>query len=791
MIEGTILSFKNNNGKIKGDDDKTYVFNRRAISSGDVSQVTPGRRTRFAPDDDRARQVVLLDQVVDLPKPTPVESPLPRPAAAQVVAGPTGAATRSAPSARPTVASSYRFLNPYNFVRPLEVQNPNHAPLLGRCSPPPHDRYVGLTGRIECRLTVVTPLFVSDSEGIEEEKVSGKTHRHYRFFRDPDGNVAIPGTSLRGPIRSVFEAVTNSCFANFAGDKRLSYHLPPGDALKLVPARVRQHSDERWELDLLPGTTAVNPDQRPAGPQYAAWVHTYRPLWASKTSGQAPKSAYATRQRLNLAEWKHGDQCQAIVETVQHPLRRFEFWNAVELQRPDQSLSQPRGNQRVVSGYLCITNQNIENKHDERLFFSTQNLRPVELPKEVRTRYEELIADYQERHGGDASKRAEPAQPQGKDPAFSRFILERTRKSDDKLKDGDLVYAMLDRKANGFGVKFIVPVSVPRVGYDHAIGDLLHPDNLAKCEHYEALCPACRAFGWVWGGEDRDSKAPELAERTAYAGRVRFSHARLANDAGTLGPTTLAILSTPKPTTTRFYLRPRNGKPQDGLADHQVNYDASAQIIRGRKFYRHHGDRLDPQEYQSATPKSDQNRTVHGVQKAGSVFEFAVDFENLSEVELGALLWSLEMEGWHHRLGLGKPLGFGSAKIEVTGVQTLSTVARYATLSRESKGWEDQTDAVGRWVATFKQAMEDRYGSAFELLANVRDMKALLAMSPSLPAHYPRPTRQTQAEGKQYEWFVGNKRSGQDAGPRLSLPLADDDTRGLPLIKKDGKIVER
>ena len=130
--------------------------------------------------------------------------------------------------------------------------------------------------------------------------------------------------------------------------------------------------------------------------------------------------------------------------------------------------------------------------------------------------------------------------------------------------------------------------------------------------------------------------------------------------------------------------------------------------------------------------------------------------------------------------------GFGSAKIEVTEVQTLSPSTRYAALSDGSDGWADRTDSVNGWVALFKQAMQARYGAAFEQLANVRDMRALLASSPPLPVHYPRPTPRPQAEGKQYEWFVGNKRSGQDAGPRLVLRLADEDSEGLPLIDKYG-----
>lgn len=687
-------------------------------------------------------------------------------------------------SASPSQPRGYRFLNPYNFVRSLETRNAHIAPLLGRCAPPPHDRYVGLTGRIRCRLTATTPIFVSDSEEIIEETVNGKVHRHYRFFRDPEGKIAIPGTSLRGVVRSIFEAATNSCFAHFAGNKRLSYHLLPELALQLVPARVRT-TDDRWELELLPGTTPVTPGRRPSGPQYAAWVHVYDPLQKSRTMVQAPGTPYARRKKLSLADFRHGEKCQAIIEPMRHPRRSFEFWNVVHLAKSGQPLPKPTGNQRLVDGYLCITNQNIENKHDERLFFTTQPLQTVALPEEVREKYEELIADYQERHSDEVRKRRHPEQPQGREPAFSRFIVERTGRHEAKLRDGDLVYAMLESASGAYQVRFIVPVSVPRVGFEHTIGELLHPPELAKCTDYHQLCPACRVFGWVWGDDDPEQKQPDLDKVTAYAGRVRFSHATLIHDAGTFDAT-LAILSTPKPTTYRFYLRPRNGKPHNGLDDQQVDYDNPNQILRGRKVYRHHGNRLNPQEYQSVNDaKSDQNRTVRGVQQAGSVFEFTVDFKNLAPVELGALLWSLRLEGWHHRIGYAKPLGFGSAQIEILGVSLLAPDVRYASF--EESGWSDQDpQRIDAWMAAFTKAMGSRYGAAFDQLANIRDLKALLATTPPLPVHYPRPTQQPQPDGRQYEWFVGNKRGGQDPGPRIALPLAEDDVAGLPLIDKYG-----
>lgn len=692
-------------------------------------------------------------------------------------------------------AGSYRFLNPYNFVRTLEVRSPKSAPLLGRCAPPPHDRFVGLTGRITCRLTATTPLFVSDSEGIDDEPVGrGKTHRSYRFFHDPEGNVVIPGTSVRGAVRSIFEAATNSCFAHFAGNKRLSYHLLPELALRLIPARVRK-MDDRWELELLPGTTPVTPNQRPSGPQYAAWVHVYDPLWRSKTVDQAPTTPYAKRKKLSLAGFEHGEPCQAIVEPMKHPRRNFEFWNVVHLAKEGQPLPNRTGNQRLVSGRLCITNQNIENKHDERLFFTEKQLQPIELPEDARKKYEELIADYQERHSAEAGKRKGPDQRDSREPTFSRFILERTGRRDAKLCDGDLVYAMLEGGGRGaYTVKFIVPVSVPRVGFRRKLGELLQPEGLAKCSEYEKLCPACRAFGWVWGDDDPEQKKSDLDKHTAYASRVRFSHAVLTQDAGVFDDT-LAILSTPKPTTYRFYLRPRDGRPpQDGLSDQQVDYDNDSQILRGRKVYRHHGDRLNPQEYRSvkgAKAKSDQNRTVRGVQKTGSVFEFTVDFENLAPVELGALLWSLRLEGWNHRIGYAKPLGFGSAQIEILDIALLDAETRYASLDSEKNGWSNRTSDWQDWVDAFKDAMAARYGMPFDRLENIRDLRALLSATPPYPVHYPRPTRHPQAEGKQYEWFVGNKRGGQDPGPRLALRLAADEREGLPLVDRDGNMVNR
>ncbi len=696
-------------------------------------------------------------------------------------------------------SEDYRFLNPYNFVRVINQPRPqNHV--LGNCPPPPHDRYVGLTGRITCEVEAVTPLFISDSHAV---KGGVGEHRTYRFFQ-VEGQPALPASSLRGMVRSVFEAVTNSCLVAIDKDA-LSYHLESSRSPWLVPARV-ERDGENWRLRLLTGTTPLqieSPDKKnPAGMQYAAWSASYWPINPSKTlknsdsekrklsnKQMAIRQSFIQRTRnyvRNPDGIRHGEECYALLERFQHPHPRITFWNVVEIRRNRSDLPIPGENQRIERGWLCVTNQNIENKHSERFFFRAQdnNIGPevIELPEKVRKAYEALIRDYQDRHREAVQKRLArkqpPGQPVDKEAGFSRFVYQYDER---ELRGGELVYAMLEGTVESPRVKFIVPVSVPRVSYEHSVGDLL-PEFLHRCKDYDALCPACRVFGWV--RESAEGLAKDAS--TAYAGRVRFSHGILTYNAEEPLETTLSILSTPKPTTTPFYLLNKDGRP-----DPTVTYDTQGARLRGRKFYRHHGT-ANPAEYQR-DDKSDQNRTVRGALQPGTKFTFTVDFENLNPLELGALLYALELEdGLFHRLGYAKPLGFGSVKVTVCQVQILDWDARLRSLEPEA-GWQTIEQAqCKQYKEEFLTCMRNHFGDLFEEV--LADLRALLGTPPELPIHYPRPTRRFDPNHPQFEWFMGNKRrierrGREDLPEPVALPLARDDVKGLPLIDKQGKEV--
>ncbi len=700
MAEGIIIVVKKGyTGTIRGDDGKEYQFNRRRIVEGKEEQIQKGRRVEFEPDGERASQIRLLNEVREVQvSPTAISSQIP------VSATTVGPQEKRPPEPRPpsrhtSSSGNYRFLNPYNFVRLLTQPRPEND-VLGDCPPPPHDRYVGLTGRITCKVEAVTPLFVSDSHAVVEDN----GHKTYRFFQ-VDGQPALPASSLRGMVRAVFEAVTNSCFVVFDRNRRLPYR-DINAARRMKPGVVKElASDDKPGLIALCKEAAVG-----------AYEGSRKPIVLDSS-------------------WRTGDEGYAIIRRPKKGAPYVE-----ELSRQEKK--------GAVKGRLKITGKNIENKFCERFFYGFD---------EERSSWVEFGLRQQQDYNAVLSAQLQ-------EPGFS------STHQHPKLSVGDLVYVALEN--DGKTVKSIAATKVPRLLYQNAIGTLLRYEHLQRCRDYNRLCPACRVFGWVReGAEDIGPDVP-----TAYAGRVRFSHGILTKSAGELPETTLAVLSTPKPTTTPFYLLNKDGRP-----DPTVTYDTEGARLRGRKFYRHQG-KAKPEEYQS-DKKSDQNRTVRGALQPGATFTFTVDFENLAPLELGALLYALELEeGLFHRLGYAKPLGFGSVKVSVESMEVIDWAERLRSVEAKA-GWKSINGA--QYKQEFLQAMQKMYESEFdEVLA---DLRALLGAPPDLPIHYPRPTRQFDPNHPQFEWFVGNKRRIEKRqNNAVSLPLAKDDAAGLPLIKKDG-----
>jgi CRISPR-associated protein (TIGR03986 family) len=124
---------------------------------------------------------------------------------------------------------------------------------------------------------------------------------------------------------------------------------------------------------------------------------------------------------------------------------------------------------------------------------------------------------------------------------------------------------------------------------------------------------------------------------------------------------------------------------------------------------------------------------------AGAVFRGAVHFTNLTHAELGALLAALdpgrlfgaspdERRRFGVKLGRAKPRGLGSVRATRLHLERLRPpVERCTDLAGEGAVWQMIADAdVDRFVAAYRTWAEARGGKPFDKLDVARDLRALL-----------------------------------------------------------------
>ena len=75
-----------------------------------------------------------------------------------------------------------------------------------------HERFQGFTGRLELVFTVESEyLFVGSGNYEFDPNARGNRPDVWHTFNRRNGRICIPGTSIKGAIRSIVEAISNSC----------------------------------------------------------------------------------------------------------------------------------------------------------------------------------------------------------------------------------------------------------------------------------------------------------------------------------------------------------------------------------------------------------------------------------------------------------------------------------------------------------------------------------------------------------------------------------------------------
>lgn len=575
------------------------------------------------------------------------------------------------------------------------------------------------SGRILCRLTTETPTFVGgERSAIHNADVATRVS-HAMMGDRP----FIPGNSLRGVISSLVEGISQSTL-RVLGDRRLSVrqHARDRTALSAIGLVVR---DEDGQLALQPQTlpTLVSHQNNPT--QFVLprkWASVFflragedqdlRYLMSAYFDGTAPNGARpgtaargivdAANQsnhygvRMNtisgqdtalLADIRevHGQLIVSLRDNQHAHIKHARNSHYLIGWKPEAAVRQValtpwrngmqddhiEGRVRIISQPLG--EETLPNTKRHELFVpSGGEDPPLRLPQAVIQAFSAICA---ERHA------ANPALPYV--PFGTAGAAERAK--DSWLREGDLVFFDVEMESNEPDAE---PV-VSRVAFSgiwrtaingsvYAAVERLGRANKPLTGAREALSPAEALFGVVRELDAQEKGKKLQVDLPALRSRVTVFDALPVGDVDVQEPAdiTLQILSSPKPSSPSFYF-----SAEGDVVLRKRNLNLNTHQPRGRKVYLHHpAQQIDARMFESKYREQklrDQKVRIKPL-RPGVSFDFQVGYENLSDAELALLLTALRPSAdFRHRIGMGKPLGLGTVRIDVLAVAEIDRYARY------------------------------------------------------------------------------------------------------------------
>jgi CRISPR/Cas system CSM-associated protein Csm3 (group 7 of RAMP superfamily) len=291
-----------------------------------------------------------------------------------------------------------------------------------------------------------------------------------------------------------------------------------------------------------------------------------------------------------------------------------------------------------------------------------------------------------------------------------------------------------------------------------------------------ALHPAEWMLGAVQANVQDDERA------AAFAGKIAVGIAR-AESVRLDQPITLKELASPKPQWPSLRMR-QIGTTKVAATKDIFRSNAPDFRFNGTKTYLH-AQRgiggvlpLDKNGTQTGSVKpwvslradgqlsfSDRQVKVEPI-SPGQSFQFEIKFENLDTNELGLLCASLRpSETFEHRLGMGRPIGLGSVKLEVGALHLEDRCRRY----REGvvAAAQPPEDPVHLAKVAMK-ALHDRDRKLYIALLALGEPQHV-----TRPVHYPQVAAgHAHIEDENYRWWVKNDSLGtsaQQLGPIKAL----------------------
>jgi CRISPR-associated protein (TIGR03986 family) len=627
-----------------------------------------------------------------------------------------------------------RAIAPYNFVElpDVVVEAEEILPLNQYHS----NRH---TGKIECELTTDSPLYIrcgmtpdnfakfsGKDDDLSDEQKKQKRQIMADFFQYPTSKrPALAGSSLRGMLRTLVEIAGYGKLTKVSKQQRFFFRAvaakgddplanPYKQLLKPKNVKAGYLVQRGYQWLIHPAKTVIN---------------NLSFIWVKEKS----------LTRTNVPDLIKMKQVQEY-EPQYIPVS-FEG-------------SFPRNNRRFAEN----VSQNIEDYRDKGMLVTSGNmLESTDKPSSL-NRYNHCIV-----FDPDLKADLIPIDENAIDDYCNNLTDFQKKPPFDKeigvLKDGRPIFycepSAKDGKVTRFGHSPNFRIAYIPKGHSRAASviDFIPPH--LRDPNTRDLAEAI--FGFV-----RDEKQED---NQAQAGRVFIDDAictQTVNDdiwwTGDVEKTmTPLILATPKPTTFQHYLvQPTADKKN---LKHYGSEPEKETVIRGHKLYWHQGDKPSIKLPDDQDVSESQTTDIKPI-KSGVSFNFTIHFENLREIELGALLWVLNLAAdpeYRLSLGMGKPLGMGAVKI-THKLWLCDRTVRYSNLF-QNDNW-----ATGDNLATFEESKQyvntfeshilkklQEKGETAQKLKEVPRIKMLLAML-SFPGLSPEKTRYMKIEpGNEYQ----------------------------------------
>ncbi len=510
-----------------------------------------------------------------------------------------------------------------------------------------------LSGKIELKIETLTPLFIRGAAA-ENRLTNSAEPVDYDFF-SPGGEPKIPGSSLRGMIRNLVEIVGCGKFENFDGARKLYYRSVYGHTAQTKKYRDKVVDLQNNRLHVKAGLLKKTQDRTdefvivPAPENGSAY---YRVKFEG--GNQIITGLGVSAKPPAVDNYKYKDVY-------------FEAGAPGSIVKNIYDTKQGMKNKGDKSGYLVCSGL-MSNKNKQWVVQEPDSqAKPLPVPDEVRESYDKD----ENRNAANLLEKASENNGKG----IPCFYLAN--------KEGEVL-------AFGHTAYF-------RLIYNKSIFDHL-PEGLKN--YSDGIDFAEGIFG--------------IASK--FASRVYFEDAHLSKESKEQPQLSEndynfpKILSTPKPTTFQHYLMQGATEKHELVRKEELENWDSDKHIRGYKLYWHrdiNSVSLNDKHSWVALPdevgkhKTQYTARIKPLSK-GVIFKGCVRFENLTKYELGALLFVIDLPAnCNHKLGMAKPLGFGSIKI-APELFVVNRKKRY-----------EQLFADGKWALAESHVDTELYKKAF------------------------------------------------------------------------------